>query len=289
MREERDAIGLAFRIAEMTPPEELLRGRDVRGPQDSPLASVFVEEFLRSANMDLEDDLISEDLRRFDGNGVLDLRRSAVARFTDDKFALAIFNTNRRPLEHTQGVDLVYWDQGKNIFTLVQYKRLSSRAGDVLTGRRKAWYYSRREDLVKQLSLMDVGEYSPEDADDWRLSTSQFWFKFLKADSFQGSDPMVLKGMYVSADYLRLALNDGSLTTGPRGGFEVTYENAKYITREPFVDLLRRGMLGTTRHGSSRVLEVMNRLSETDQVITAIKTKRSPRDVSSEFAVDPPF
>ena len=51
-------------------------------------------------------------------------------------------------------------------------------------------------------------------ASDWRMTGSPFWFKFVREQDFNPGDPMVLKGMYVSAEYLNLAMKDGSLATG---------------------------------------------------------------------------
>ncbi|MEU0963598.1 hypothetical protein ABZ328_29245 [Micromonospora aurantiaca] len=77
--------------------------------------------------MDNEDDLLAEDLRRFDPHNQLQMRSASVARFTSDRFALTVMNVNRKPLEQALGVDLVYYDEVAQIFTLVRYKRLVRR------------------------------------------------------------------------------------------------------------------------------------------------------------------
>jgi len=82
----------------------------------------------------------------------------------------------------------------------------------------------------------------------------------------------VLKGMYVPADYLRLALVDGSLRTGPHTGFEITYGNTRYLPREVFVELVRRGFAGTTQAGTHAVRQVAAERAQTHEVVLALKT-----------------
>lgn len=91
---------------------------------------------------------------------------------------------------------------------------------------------------------------------------------------FTSGDPFVLRGMYVPAEYLQRAIEDGSLRTGPRAGFEVTYANTRYLPRDAFVALVRRGFAGTTKAGSEAVLEVAQERAQTREVVVAMKTLR---------------
>jgi hypothetical protein len=118
---------------------------------------------------------------------------------------------------------------------------------------------------------MNIGAHPPRSASDWRLSTSPFWFKFVRDDAFKADDPVVLKGMYVSAGFLRLAIQDGSLMAGSRGGFEVMYGNTKYIRRDMFVDLVRRGLIGTNASETRQVSKIIDELSRKDEIVVAIK------------------
>ncbi len=123
---------------------------------------------------------------------------------------------------------------------------------------------------------MDIGPNEPVNSQDWRMAPSPFWFKFVRAEDFTPGDPFVLKGMYVPADYLRLALVDGSLRTGPRTGFEVTYANTRHLPREAFVELVRRGFAGTTRTGTRAVVQVAAERARTHEVVLALKTPIGP-------------
>ncbi|MDW5327197.1 hypothetical protein [Plantactinospora sp. KLBMP9567] len=87
--------------------------------------------------------------------------------------------------------------------------------------------HRNRDGLVDQLGRMNLGPQTPANSRDWRLAPSPFWFKFVKTTDFTPRDRFVLKGMYLPADYLRVAIDDDALQTGARGGFEVTYSNTR--------------------------------------------------------------
>jgi hypothetical protein len=99
--------------------------------------------------------------------------------------------------------------------------------------------------------------------------------------------------MYVPAEYLRRALVDGSLQTGPRSGFEITYKNTRYLPRESFVELVRRGFVGTTRTTTAGVLKIIDTQSKSREVIVAMKTKIEQGSTgsidSSEYGDSVPF
>ncbi|MEV6930882.1 hypothetical protein AB0M46_41210 [Dactylosporangium sp. NPDC051485] len=265
LREERDAVSLAIDMSGVDPPPDLLYTPGAALDPEAPFGGTFNPLFVT----DNEDDLLAVDLRRFDPRSRLAELSGSITRFTSGRFALTVMNVNRKALEHTLGVDLVYWDETANTFTMVQYKRLSVRTGRDHDGDR--WAYTNRDELAAQLHRMDLGQHVPADSRDWRLTSSPFWFKFVKTTDFTARDRFVLKGMYVPADYLRLAIADESLRTGARGGFEVTYANTRYLTRDVFVELVKRGFAGTTRSASEHVITLAAQRAQTNEVIVAIK------------------
>lgn len=276
LREERDAVSLAIDISGMSAPDDLLyTPGDGLAPSEA-FGATFNPLYLMDNPLsvaDNEDDLLAEDLRRFDPQGQLRMLSSSIARFTDDQFALTITNVNRKPLEKALGVDLIYYDELAHIFTLVQYKRMTPRPAGSGAGSPR-WAYTGHSELNEQLNRMDIGPNTPVNSKDWRMVPSPFWFKFVRDQDFTPGDPHVLKGMYVPAEYLRRALDDGSLRTGPRSGFEVTYANTRYLPRDVFVALVRRGFAGTTKAGSEAVLEVAQERAQTREVVVAMKTRR---------------
>jgi hypothetical protein len=172
LREERDAVQLAVDLAGISPPEEMVRPLGTGASSDTlALTSAFDDYFVT----DIEDDLIAEDLRRFDPRGTLELRRASVARFQDDDFSLTIMNVNRKPLEKVLGVDLVYWDDVNGVFTLVQYKRLTPHLWEK-PSMRATWAFTRRSELVKQLNRMSLTRSRTVNSADWRLTSGPFWF-----------------------------------------------------------------------------------------------------------------
>jgi len=267
LREERDAIGQALELANIDPPASAVA--DAVGPEDTGLGSFFSP----AAIHDIEDDLIAVDLRRFDADGRLNLINASAARFTSADFILTILNINRKPLEKVTGVDLIYWDKGAGAFNMVQYKRMTRRARGTSATQ---WAYTREEELRTALSRMQL-DLQPRmaHAGGWRLNGLPYWFKFLHAEAFMLTDPVVLRGMYTPAAYLRLALEDDTLRTGPRGGFEVTYENLRYLTRGTFTDLVRKGMIGTTGRHTQEVLELVNFAGEEREAVFAVRHPRS--------------
>ena len=269
VREERDAIGLALDLARMDPTADDLNGSVPRSGPQEPLVGLLAPE----AIYDIEDDLIAEDLRRFDRNGDLVLTHASAARFTDRDFVLTIVNVNRKGLERVTGVDLVYWDVPGDSYTMVQYKRLTRRHAPGLDGER--WAYTDKSELSKAIERMDARPGRMADSSQFRLSSSPYWFKFIRSDAFTQGDPVVLPGMYVPAEYMRRALEDGSCLTGSRGGFEVTYSNVRHLARTTFVDLVRKTMIGTTRQQTADVLAAVNVLATERQAILAVKTRHA--------------
>ncbi|WP_328654508.1 hypothetical protein OG598_12110 [Micromonospora sp. NBC_00330] len=280
LREERDAVSLAIDISGVSAPDDLLYTPGDGLSPSEPFGATVNPLYLTDNPLfvaDNEDDLLAEDLRRFDPHGQLQMRSSSIARFTDDQFTLTITNVNRKPLEKALGVDLIYYDELEQIFTLVQYKRMTRRAARQNSGIER-WAHTGQAELEEQLQRMDIGLNEPVNSGDWRMVPSPFWFKFVRDEDFTPGDPFVLKGMYVPADYLQRAIADGSLRTGPRTGFEVTYSNTRYLPREVFVALVRRGFAGTTRAGSAAVLEVASQQARTREVVLVRKTPRREFD-----------
>lgn len=271
-REEWDAVHTALDLAGITPPDEALVDD---GPADDetagPLHSLIHPDFITAG----EDDLLAVDLQRFDRNGSIRLVAPSVARFTDARgdFNLTIVNVNRKVIEHALGVDLLYVDEGLASVTMIQYKRLrQSGSGD--------WAYFDRADLDEQLAKMRIVVSESSNARNWRLNSDPFWFKFAKADSFRASDTMVLRGMYVPAGLLRVAVADGSLT-GKRGGFALSSANLRHLTREHFVNLVRAGFTGTTEEVSAQIFGVAAQASTQRQLVLALKARAEVKSVVS--------
>jgi hypothetical protein len=271
--EARDAIILAADIADVDLPPDAFRHVDYDPDTDSLLDIVVNSAYVS----DLEEDLIPQELRRFDENCEVSQVSASCSVFTDqdDGYQLLVFNVNKKPFEIELGVDLVYWDKTNDTFTLIQYKRLEKAEAHSSASRFKHdWVYLREQELRKQLKLMPAFSVLPTNSADWRLIYSPFWFKFVNGDAGRDDDKLVLTGMYIPAEYLRVAVDDGSLRTGPKGGFRLGYANTKYVTKQTFIELLRRGLIGTDSEHSKDLHAVIRDLSKTGrQTLIAIKEK----------------
>lgn len=266
VREERDAVATALDLAGIDAERDQIASTVNRNGPQEPLVGLLDPSVL----YDIEDDLIAEDLRRFDRSGTLTLTHASAARFTDRDVTLTIINVNRKTLERVAGVDLVYWDMPNDSYTMVQYKRLTRRSTPSEADER--WAYTDQGEVTKALDRMTARQGRVSDATQFRLTTSPYWFKFVRADAFTPNDPMVLRGMYVPAEYVRQGVSDRAFHTGPRQGFEITYANTRYLRRETFVDLVRKSMAGTTSRQTADILHEVNALSEDRQTILAVRS-----------------
>jgi len=270
LREERDAIQTGIALSGIALPSNAFSANQVLSNNVRATSYLNVAVF-----EDNEDDLLFSDLRKFDKIGAMEDLSASSSRFTDGDFELTISNVNRKPLEHSLGVDLLYWDQTANSYTLIQYKRLS-RDPEWTKESDNEWVYKKKSDLVKQLKKMRSIKTAGSDvAADWRIVGNPFWFKFVRTDAFNPRDRRVLKGMYVPSDYIERGIEHGWFNSGVRGGFALGFANTKYMTRNTFIDLVRKGLSGSTTGGSEQIASVIAGLAPTSDLVVVRKSSRS--------------
>lgn len=268
--EARDAVMLAAQIAKIELPQNAFANSRPEKTTETILDTVINKAYER----DLEEELMPLDLLRFDGKLVPDQRAASLTVFEDSdrNRRLLVMSVNKKPLEEELGIDLLYWDQVHDAFTFLQYKRLEKDK----TGNEDLpyeWVYRREKELSKQLELMPGGVEKVMSVEDWRAFGTPFWFKFVRGDAAEKLDGKSLKGMYVSADWLRYAIKDGAFKTGKRGGFRVTYGNTKYVGRTTFAELVTRGFTGTGRGRTEAFRKVMEDLGRDRELIVAIRAE----------------
>ena len=267
--EAQDAVMLAAQIAEIPLPADAFGASSVPQENETLLDTVLNAGYER----DMEEELLPLDLQRFDGKLIARQRAASLTVFEDrtGQRKLLVMSVNKKPIEEELGVDLLYWDQVHDAFTFVQYKRLEKLDAHDGSGQYE-WAYRRKGEIGKQLALMPGGREVPTDATDWRAFETPFWFKFVRGDAGRKLDGQTLKGMYVSADWLRLAMRDSTFKSGPKGGFRVTYDNAKYLGRGSFTQLIARGFIGTGSTRSKAFKKAMEKLGTDRELIIAIRT-----------------
>lgn len=264
--EAKDAVELAAQLAGIDLPADAFVSPKAESETETLLQTVLNAGY----ESDLEEELLPLDLQRFDGKLTGDQRAASMAIFTDvaGKERLLVMSVNKKPIELELGVDLLYWDQAHDAFTFVQYKRLEKVKSTDLPGAEE-WAYKREGEIAKQLSLMPIGRQLGKRTAEWRAFGTPFWFKFVRGDAARKLDGKTLKGMYVPADWMRLAVDDDTFKVGPRGGFRLTYNNAKYINRKAFTELVSRGFVGTFGARSKAFKKLLN--AKDRELIVAIR------------------
>lgn len=264
--EAKDAVQLAAQLAEIELPPDAFVSPPLETDDETLLQTIVNAGY----EQDLEEELLPLDLQRFDGKLVGKQRAASLAVFTDkwNQRKLVVMSVNKKPIELELGVDLLYWDQVHDSFTFIQYKRLEKVNARSKSGGTE-WAYLRRNEIAKQLKLMPSGRESPGKAADWRAFGTPFWFKFVRGDAGSVLDGKTLKGMYVPADWLRLAMEEDTFKSGPKGGFRVTYENTKYLNRTAFTQLVSRGFVGTAEARSKQFKKVLR--SRNRELIVAVR------------------
>lgn len=278
--EARDAVLLASQIAEVPLPADAFSEPPSVEEKETLLDTVLNAGYER----DMEEELLPLDIQRFDGKLIANQRAASLAVFEDrdGQRKLLVMSVNKKPIEEELGVDLLYWDQAHDAFTFVQYKRLERVDSGDGSGTYE-WAYRRKNEIEKQLGLMPRGREIPKSAADWRAFETPFWFKFVRGDAGRKLDGQTLKGMYVSVDWIRLAMTDSTFKVGPREGFRVTYRNAKYLGRKAFTQLISRGFVGTASTRSKAFRKAMEKLGSDRELIIAIRTEWQ-EDTESESA-----
>lgn len=266
--EARDAVQLAAQLAEIELPADAF----VSPPAETEDETLLQTLLNAGYEQDLEEELPPLDLQRFDGKLVGKQRAASVTVFTDkwNQKKLVVMSVNKKPIELELGVDLLYWDRIHDSFTFIQYKRLEKVTSHRPSGGSE-WAYLRKAEIEKQLALMPIGRDSPAEAAHWRAFGTPFWFKFVRGDAGSVLDGKTLKGMHIPADWLRLAMKEDTFKSGPKGGFRVTYDNAKYLGRTAFTQLISRGFVGTASARSKAFKKVLR--SKNRQLIIAVRTE----------------
>jgi hypothetical protein len=242
--EERDAVLLSLEIA------GLARHR-------IPFPAGSAAHFLDGIEYSIpEDALIVHDASRMPGFEFVREFPGTALEFRDEASgrSLTIMNVNRRPLETTTGVDLIYYRHEPQAFVLVQYKRLV-REGD-------KWLYRPNADrhLAKEIARMDALKLPTAVAAiprDFRLSDSPFYIKLCKPPYADQSPERLIAGMYIPLAFWK-ALHASPDMKGPRGGTAIGYHNLdRWLTNTLFADLVAEAWIGTSGAATEQIAELI--------------------------------
>lgn len=253
--QQRDAVGVSLDAFDET---GRLRRSVLRGwtPKGQGLSSFL--DGLQGVKT-IEDQLIARDAAAFPG--ALRTRHTVVgAVFSIGGRTLEVFNVNRAAVETSLGVDLIYWNQTFDAWTLVQYKLMekSARDKDEISTYRPDEAFDDDLRRMKEFRVRCPDSFSAEDGQGaYRLAGDGFFFKFCSRVRLEVLSEALLPGMYLSREFVEALLTDPK-AQGPRGGRAITFENARrHLTNTMFAELVRDGWIGTRGVSSSHVAAIV--------------------------------
>lgn len=243
LRQERDGLGLLFDVANIN--------RDVRDLWAPTTPGVpFLAGIDEAAT--LEDHLVVHDTERFSDWLPSPLVHVAWRAFTKDDRTLYVMNANRTAVEHTLGVDVVYYHEEEQSFVLVQYKKLTRATRDSAS----APLYRPDAKLDDEIARMERIDALCRDADGpYRLLPTPCWLKLCDSSHTMPDPSRLIQGMYLPLEYfveLRKTL------TGPRGGAVLSWENVpRHFSNSMFVELIQSGWIGSRGTATEEIMQLV--------------------------------
>lgn len=224
----------------------------------------------------LEDAIIEHDARTVPGYDFVSSDVRGQATFRKGTQTLEIYTANRRKLEETFGVDLIYVNLFHRSAVLVQYKMLEPQGGgDGPTD----WVYREDKHLQKQVRTMRLFKRTGERRDGFRLSSEAFFFKFVRRRESHASTNILLP----LAHFEEILAAPECRTVG--GNLRVSYTglDGRYMRQTAFVDLLRAGYVGTdvstTEHLQALIRGV---LTGDDSLVVAVQRLTHPQEQEND-------
>ncbi len=222
-----------------------------------------------------EDNIISHDNRVFPDWVVSNespILASVEFRKNDER--LIVLNTNRTSIEHTLGVDLIYYHYKYRSFVLVQYKIMKPEGES-----NYKYVYRPFSDKSYMSEIKRMGEFESRyntsskktTVRGFRLHEAPFFFKVCKPLTLDPMSSELAAGMYFPLSYWKVLLESESVK-GPRGGKAISYDNAgRWINNTSFIDLVQNGWIGSAPHVSENISEIIkNLLAEKHSITIAL-------------------
>lgn len=283
---ERDALGGAFDIFNKS---NELRKRILRtwAPKEETVNTIneeaktaeifsdsydhdFYPSFLEglSGQYVQEESAIQHDLMNFP-DYEFSGHKTGVSKFEQGGRSLNVFYANRNKLEHTLGVDLIYFKKEFNAFTLVQYK-LMQQKNDA-----HGYYYrpddqlhlehNRMKSIWSKMSVLKDSKLKSHS--EYRLLENPFLYKLVPNKGVRAGIAELVPGMFLSHEYMDFLIGPEG-PKGPRGGNIIGYENSpRYLTNTEFVSLVDKGFIGTKFEQSAMLHKFIKSFLEGDNAI----------------------
>lgn len=220
-----------------------------------------------------EESAIQHDL--FNWPDMTPLHEAGVSVFEQGGRRLEVHYANRNALEHTLGVDLIYYNEKFQLFALVQYK-LMREEGDI-------FLYRPDSQLGIELARMDKVYQSIRNAapiqshEEYRLNDDGFLLKLVPATGLRPASGELIKGMYIPREYMHF-LTGPNGPKGTRGGSQITFANTpRYLTNSQFAQCIHDGWIGTRGVQSNTLASTLKQFYETGRaVLVAYETESPP-------------
>ena len=283
--QERDALGIALDIfsgsnklrdrvlGEWAPSEEQLTKFD-----EEEKTAMFVSRpgaissFVKGIPSQYiqEEAAIQHDL--FNWPGMTPMHEAGISVFESGDRRLEIIYANRNAIEHTLGVDLLYYNESFQSFVLVQYKLMREDGGEMR--------YRPDPQLHSELALMDefntvhrmTGPISTHEQ--FRLNDDGFMLKLVPQKGLRPASGELIKGMYVSREYMHFLLSPGG-PVGARGGSQITFANApRYMTNSQFTAFVNEGWIGTRGVQTDEIRAMLKRFYETGRAVVVARENK---------------
>ena len=257
---ERDGVGLLLDLAGV--PRRALRSWSAPAVEVPFLAGI-------PDSVALEDHLIVHDTERFGSWFPVPSTHLAWRAFTDGARRIFIMNANREAVEHTLGVDVVYWNERDDSFVLVQYKKMERSLHDDEDGgpgNQRRLTYRPDHNLLSELQRMQqIDTICSQHSGPFRLLPTPCWVKLCEPDARIRDPAELIKGMYFAREYFEELLR---ICKGPRGGTCLTYDNVpRYLNNTMFIDLVRGGWIGSRGSASAQVRSLVQESIETRHAV----------------------
>lgn len=220
-----------------------------------------------------EESALQHDL--FNWPGMTPMHQAGASVFKSGDRRLDVIYANRNDLEHTLGVDLLYYNEAYELFVLVQYKLMRDE-GNLLVYRPDAQLRAElqlMEDFSRQYSIVAA----ITSHEHYRLSADGFMLKLVPRKGLRPATGELIKGMYVTREYMQFLLSPHG-PRGPAGGTQITFENSpRYLTNSQFTSMVYDGWLGTRGIQTYTLREMVERFYETGRALVVARERRPAR------------
>jgi hypothetical protein len=213
-----------------------------------------------------EESAIQHDLFNWE-NEKAKLHNMGVSFFEQGSRVLEVVYANKNSLEHTLGVDLIYYNKSYHSFVLVQYKIMKEKNDT------EGFYYRPDEQLDKEVSRVDdfqdkvkINAVISSHAG-IRLNHDGFLYKLVPNKGLQAATEKLIAGMYITNSYMKFLLGENG-PKGERGGRIITFKNSpRYLTNTEFSGMVNRGWIGTSSDQSDSLSQLISEFLKTGRAL----------------------